>query len=110
MVNVNPAQQQQAADNNQATQQANIAGKLKTTGTAVTALQAAAIVKQTNPGNMGATGGPYATFGGATDGATLKANINTAIGDLNDLAGDVSNTKDRINQLYSILQAAGVIT
>jgi hypothetical protein len=52
-------------------------------------------------GDMGATGGPYSTFGGATDGTTLKANINTTIGDLNDLAGDVSNIRARINQIYS---------
>lgn len=52
-------------------------------------------------GAMGATGGPYATFGGATDGATLKGNINTTIGDLNDLAGDVANIRARVNQIYT---------
>jgi hypothetical protein len=52
-------------------------------------------------GAMGATGGPYATFGGATDGATLKANINATIADLNDLAGDVGNIRARVNQIYT---------
>jgi hypothetical protein len=110
MAKVSQGQQQQAADNNQAEQQANIATALKGAKTNITALEAAAISKQTNPGHMGATGGPYATFGGATDGTTLKSNINTTIGDLNDLAGDVANAAARINQLYDILSAAGVIT
>lgn len=102
MAKVSQGQQQQAADNNAAKQQANIAGKLKTTATTVTTLsgtvatlQANAITRQPGIGNIGATGGPYST---------------NAVANLNDLAGDVSNIAARLNQIYATLSNSGVTT
>jgi hypothetical protein len=110
MAKTNPAQQVRAELNSLRAAHDDVATSAKSTATSVATLIAAAIVKETNPGHMGATGGPYATFGGATDGTTLKANVNTTVGYVNDLAGDVSNLQARYNQLLDLLAAAGVLT
>ncbi|MDQ2876138.1 MAG: hypothetical protein M3Y33_15640 [Actinomycetota bacterium] len=43
----------------------------------------------------------YATFGGGTDGTTLKANVNTTVGYVNAVAGDLADIALRINAIYS---------
>lgn len=62
-----------------------------------------ALGKLTNIGsasNMGSLGS-FATFGGATDGTTLKSNINDTVGYCNTLATQINAAAARLNTIYA---------
>jgi hypothetical protein len=110
MAKVNPDQGTVVQVANHTKQIAGINSAVATAKSNITTLQANEVTTQSNPGHAGAITTGYATFGGATDGTTLKANVNTAVGYINDVADDLSNIKDRYNQLLDLLAAAGVLT